>query len=69
MTYFRHGMSRADIKDLGDALEGEEAALIILSESPLEEVLDAELTRADRSLERRVQDAAETLKHELEAVR
>lgn len=69
MTYFRRGMSRADIKDLGEALEEGEAALIILSESPLEETLDVELARADRSLERRVQDAAETLKHELEAAR
>ena len=67
MTYFRRGMSRADVKDLGEALAEEEAALIILSESPLEETLDAELTRAKRSLERRIQDAAETLKHELQA--
>src|SRR3954464_6505147 len=38
-----HGMSRGDMKDLGEALDSGEAALVIVGRSKLEETLEREL--------------------------
>jgi uncharacterized membrane protein len=47
-----HGMSRGDVKDLGEALDAGEAALVIVGRSKLEETLDRELRRATKAVEK-----------------
>jgi uncharacterized membrane protein len=47
-----HGMSRGDVKDLGEALDAGEAALVIVGRSKLEETLDRELRRATKRVEK-----------------
>jgi uncharacterized membrane protein len=47
-----HGMSRGDVKDLGEALDAGEAALVIVGRSKLEEALDRELKRATKRVEK-----------------
>ncbi len=50
-SYFRKGISRKEIKELGDALESGEAALVVLSNQDLEATLDHELRGADRRIQ------------------
>lgn len=64
--HLRKGMSRGDAKELGDLLEGGEAALIVIGESRLEEQLDKALTRAEKSLEKEIDADSKELKRELE---
>lgn len=52
--HLRPGISREDIKELSDLLEGGEAALIVIGESRVEEQLDKALTRAEKSLEKEI---------------
>ena len=44
-----HGMSRGDMKDLGETLDEGQAALVIVGKSKLEETLDRELKRANEA--------------------
>ena len=48
--HLRKGMSRGDAKELGELLEGGEAALVVIGESRVEEQLDKLLTRAEKTL-------------------
>ena len=48
------GMSRSDLKELGDYLEENEAALIVIAESHVREELDKRLTRAAKTMEKEV---------------
>jgi uncharacterized membrane protein len=48
------GMSRADIKELGETLDAGQAGLVIVGRSKLDEVLDRELTRATKRLEKEI---------------
>jgi uncharacterized membrane protein len=54
------GMSRGDIKDLGETLDAGEAALVAVGRARLDEVLDRELRRATRRTHKQV-DADGTL--------
>jgi uncharacterized membrane protein len=54
MAYMIKGMPRGKVKELGEALEAGEAALVLLSGSPVEAQLDSTLTRADRKVEERL---------------
>lgn len=60
------GMSRADLKDLGEALDDGEAALVVVGEDKLEEVLKKELRRAARTYEKRTDADAAELRRELD---
>lgn len=54
------GMSRGDMKDLGEALDEGEAAVVVMGESKLREQLDKALERAAKKVEKQVNaDAAE----------
>jgi uncharacterized membrane protein len=64
--HLRKGMSRGDSKELGELLEGGEAALIVVGESRLEEELDKALTRAEKSIEKEIDADSEEFKRELE---
>ncbi len=64
--HLRSGVSRGDAKQLGELLEGGEAALVVIGESRLEEQLDKALTRAERSIEKEIDADNEEFKRELE---
>jgi hypothetical protein len=53
-------MSRADLNDLGEALDEGEAALVVVGEEKLGGALNEELKRAARTYEKKIDaDAAE----------
>jgi uncharacterized membrane protein len=60
------GMSRGDLKELGEALDEGEAALIVVGESKLEEALNKELKKAARTYEKQVDANAAELRRELD---
>ncbi len=64
--HLRKGISRGDAKELGELLEGGQAALIVIGESRLEEQLDKLLTRAEKSLEKEIDADSKEFKRELE---
>jgi len=59
-------MSRGDLKELGEALDEGEAALVVIGESRLEEVLNKELKKAARTYEKQVDADAAELRRELD---
>ena len=65
-AHLRKGISRGDAKDLGELLEGGEAALIVIGQSRVQEQLDKLLTRAEKTLERELDADAKELERELE---
>jgi uncharacterized membrane protein len=64
--HLRKGMSRGDAKELGELLEGGQAALIVVGESRVEEQLDKALTRAEKSIEKEIDADNQEFKKELE---
>ena len=60
------GMSRKDVKELGEHLGSGQAALIVIGRSRVGEQLDKALTRAERSEEREVEADGEQLAKELD---
>jgi uncharacterized membrane protein len=65
--HLSRGISRGDLKDLGDELEAGTAAVIVLGESKVEEQLEKALARATKLLEKQVDADADELKREIEA--
>jgi uncharacterized membrane protein len=64
--HLRKGMSRGDMKELGELLEGGQAALIVIGESRVEEELDKALTRAEKSIEKEIDADSKDFKRDLE---
>jgi uncharacterized membrane protein len=60
------GMSRGDLKDLGEALDEGEAALIVIGESRIDEQIEKATKRARKVLEKQIDADAEELKREIE---
>jgi uncharacterized membrane protein len=52
--HFSEGVSRGDMKELGERLLEGEAALIVIGKSKVGEQLDKALTRADKSIQKEV---------------
>jgi uncharacterized membrane protein len=65
MGHLWHGMSRGDMKDLGEALDDGDAALVIVGRSKLEETLDRELKRANRRIEKQIKADSKEIDREL----
>ena len=61
------GISRGDLKDLGEELEAGTAAVIVLGESKIEEQLEKAMTRANKLIEKQVDADAEELEREIDA--
>ncbi|HKG38175.1 MAG TPA: DUF1269 domain-containing protein [Conexibacter sp.] len=61
------GMSRSDVKELGELLDSGEAGLIVIGRSKLEEALERELKRANRRIEKELKVEAKELEKELAA--
>ncbi len=60
------GMSRGDLKDLGETLDDGQAAIIVIGESKLEEQMEKATKRAKKRLEKQVDVEADELKREIE---
>ncbi len=60
------GLSRGDLKDLGEALDEGEAAIIVIGESKIEEQLEKAMKRANRMIEKELEADAKELEKELE---
>ena len=65
--HLRGGVSRDDLKDLGDELEQGTAALIVLGESKIEEQLEKAMTRSNKLIEKQVDADADELEREIDA--
>jgi uncharacterized membrane protein len=61
------GMSRGDLKELGDELEAGTAAVIVFGESKLEEQLQKAMTRANKLIEKQVDADADELERQIDA--
>ncbi|HEY3828665.1 MAG TPA: DUF1269 domain-containing protein [Solirubrobacteraceae bacterium] len=61
-----HGMSRSDIRELGEALDEGQAALIVVGRSRVQEQAEKLLTRAERILEKEVVADTEQFERELQ---
>ena len=65
--HLRGGVSRDDLKELGDELEAGSAAVIVLGESKIEEQLEKAVTRANKLIEKQVDADGDELKREIDA--
>ncbi len=65
--HLRRGISRGDLKELGDELEAGTAAVIVLGESKIEEQLEKALRRANKLIEKQLDADAKELEREIEA--
>jgi hypothetical protein len=59
-------MSRSDLRELGEALDDGEAALVVIGKSKLEETLNKELRRAERTYEKEIDADQAQLRSELD---
>jgi uncharacterized membrane protein len=59
------GLSRSDVKDLGELLDSGEAGLVVIGRSKLEETLERELRRANRRVEKELKVDSKDLEKEL----
>jgi uncharacterized membrane protein len=63
--HLARGMSRSDMKDLGEILDEGQAALVVVGQSRVAEQLDKALTRAEKSIEREIDLDAKSFDEEL----
>jgi uncharacterized membrane protein len=59
------GMSRGDLKELGEALDEGEAAVVVIGESKIEEQIEKATKRARKLIEKQIDADADELKREL----
>jgi uncharacterized membrane protein len=64
--HFRKGLSRGDLKELGETFDVGEASLIVIGESRVEEQLDRALTRAQKSIQKEVDADSKDFKRDLD---
>jgi uncharacterized membrane protein len=65
--HLRGGVSRDDLKELGDELEAGSAAVIVLGESKIEEQLEKAVTRSNKLIEKQIDADADELRREIDA--
>ena len=65
--HLRKGISRGDLKDLGDELERGSAAVIVIGESKIEEQLQKAVKRANKLIEKEIDTDADELEREIAA--
>ncbi len=65
--HLRGGISRGDLKELGDELEAGSAAVIVIGESKIEEQLEKAVARANKVIEKQIDADADELERELDA--
>jgi uncharacterized membrane protein len=65
--HLRGGISRGDLKELGDELGDATAAVIVIGESKIEEELEKAITRSNKLIEKQIDADADELKREIDA--
>jgi uncharacterized membrane protein len=65
--HLRGGVSRDDLKELGDELNAGSAAVIVLGESKIQEQLEKALTRNNKLIEKQIDADADELRREIDA--
>jgi uncharacterized membrane protein len=63
--HLARGMSRGDMKELGEVLDEGQAALVVVGQSRVSEQLNKALSRAEKSIEREIDVDAESFDSEL----
>lgn len=61
------GMSRGDLKDLGEALDEGEAAVIVIGESKVDEQIEKATNRAKKLIKKEIDAEADELKRQIDA--
>jgi uncharacterized membrane protein len=61
-----HGMSRGDVKDLGEGLDAGEAALIVIGDDKLADQLDKAKLHAIKEVKKQIDADADDLKRQLD---
>ncbi len=64
--HLARGMSRGDMKELGETLDDGQAGLVVIGESKLAEKVGKDLARAQKSVEREIDADGDALSQELE---
>lgn len=64
--HFWRGMSRADVKELGELIDEGQAALVVVGESKFQQYMDRAFSRAQRRVERQVKADARAVQKELD---
>jgi uncharacterized membrane protein len=62
------GMSRADLKDLGELLDEGGSALILIAATDVQARVDKALIRAKKTLKKEIQADTDSLKKEIDAI-
>ena len=65
--HLTRGISRGDLKELGEELEAGSAAVIVLGESKIEEQLEKATKRANKLIEKQIDTDADELEREIQA--
>jgi uncharacterized membrane protein len=65
-AHLKKGISRGDAKELGDLMEGGQAALVVIGESRVEEQLEKALKRAEKIIEKEIDADSREFKRELD---
>jgi uncharacterized membrane protein len=64
--HLRKGISRTDLKELGEELERGSAAVVVLGESKIEEQLERATQRANKLIEKQIDADADQLRREID---
>jgi uncharacterized membrane protein len=60
------GMSRADVKELGELIDEGQAALLVVGESKFQQYLDRAFARAQRRIDKQIRADAKAIQKELD---
>jgi uncharacterized membrane protein len=63
--HFWRGMSRADVKELGELIDDGQAALVVVGESKFEQYLDRAFERSQRRMKKQVKADAKAVEKEI----
>ena len=60
------GMSRSDLKDIGELLDEGDSALILIAATDMQDKIDLAVTRAKKTLKKQLQADTDSLKKEID---
>ena len=68
MGHLRGGMSSSDLKEIGEALEESEAALIVVGEATVERAVEEATERAKREMKKEVRAEAREIERAIDSM-
>jgi len=63
------GMSRGDLKELGETFDAGQAGIVVIGESKVEEQIEKAIKRANKAIEKQLEADADDLRKEIESAR